>query len=374
MPITPDPPDQAPVVSFDLNLTAAQRIAQFDAATIAAGRDMYLQAQGGWLRVPLAPIFAAFGRLYRRTHGPHIDELEAWARAFDGTHFGEICAINCGYELDHLGTQTGLNALLGTLGLGCTSAVVDRGDEGPLHLRNLDWPIHGLGSATRIFEVTAAAGHRFVGVSFPGYIGMLTGMVPGAYSLSVNWAPPHGVPTMEHGPSFFARSVLTRCRTYEEAREELEKTVLSTSTFYTLCGTKPQEGCVIERTARKHETRRLQNQPPESPMLVQTNHHQVAGFGGKMDASSTDLLVRTSKDRQTKAENEIRAVLGSGKIEDFRAALRAHPVTNWQTCQRIVLHPASGRIWLERRVEKAVEKEGAQEGVWREYSAVYAAT
>jgi hypothetical protein len=65
----------------------------------------------------------------------------------------------------------------------CTSATAD----GRL-VRTLDWPIHGLGGAIVVVRHRSTPGPWF-NVTWPGFVGVLTGMAPGRFAISYNQAP-----------------------------------------------------------------------------------------------------------------------------------------------------------------------------------------
>ena len=41
-------------------------------------------------------------------------------------------------------------------------------------------------------------------------VGVLSGMLPGAYSATINWAPPARAPTFRFGPTFLLRDAMSR--------------------------------------------------------------------------------------------------------------------------------------------------------------------
>jgi hypothetical protein len=65
----------------------------------------------------------------------------------------------------------------------CTTATVD----GRL-VRTLDWPIRGLGGAITVVRHQSSVGPWF-NVTWPGFIGVLTGMAPGRFAIAYNQAP-----------------------------------------------------------------------------------------------------------------------------------------------------------------------------------------
>src|SRR6185369_4971423 len=100
---------------------------------------------------------------------------------------------------------------------------------------------------------------EFVSVGVPGQVGVLSGMLPKAYSVTINWAPPASFPSFDFGPAFLVRDTLETCDTYDAAVHALEQTKLSTSVFFTVCGTEKDQACVIERTHNTAEVRPLTN-------------------------------------------------------------------------------------------------------------------
>ena len=180
-----------------------------------------------------------FARLYQRSGGLYQGEIEAWARAL-GMSSGTVTILNCAYELSHLRWPKIF---------GCTAGVRWADGLGMVHVRSLDWPLPTMGAATRLFRFRRGA-REFVSVGVPGHVGVLSGMLPGAYSVTINWAPPIAFPSFDFGPAFLLRDTLETCDTYDAAVRTLTETRLSTSVFFTLCGTARDRACVIERAAR----------------------------------------------------------------------------------------------------------------------------
>src|SRR6476469_1818226 len=132
-----------------------------------------------------------------------------------------------------------------------------------IHVRTLDWPLATMGDATRLFRFRRGA-REFVSVGVPGHVGVLSGMLPRAYSVTINWAPPAGFPPFDFGPAFLLRDTLETCDSYDETVRRLAETRLSTSVFFTICGTEKDQACVLERTQREAILR-----PMTGPVLVQ---------------------------------------------------------------------------------------------------------
>ncbi|MEI9987808.1 MAG: hypothetical protein WDN69_34605 [Aliidongia sp.] len=72
---------------------------------------------------------------------------------------------------------------------GCTTgAADDPALGGATLLRTLDWPFDGLGRALMVVRQNAAAG-RYLSVTWPGYVGVLTGLAPGRFAAAINQPP-----------------------------------------------------------------------------------------------------------------------------------------------------------------------------------------
>src|SRR5262249_51307405 len=177
---------------------------------------------------------------------------------------------------------------------------------GMVHVRSLDWPLATMGAATRLFRFRRGA-REFVSVGVPGHVGVLSGMLPHAYSVTINWAPPIAFPTFDFGPAFLLRNTLETCDSYDDAVGALSETRLSTSVFYTICGIEKHQACVIERTQREAIVRPLAND-----VLVQANHHVAERF----HKHNADILVGVSDD-------DLFSLAGSSQRADAMSAALA---------------------------------------------------
>lgn len=145
--------------------------------------------------------YAAFG-------GRYVDEMAAWAEELREP-LENVVVMQCSYEFAHLGNvlqrrrrkisrATGIDKLREAVErarekarkiLGCTAGIHYFRGHGMVHARSMDWPLKSCGAATRIFEFKKGR-RRFVSVGMTGMVGVLSGMVPGAYSVTINWAEP----------------------------------------------------------------------------------------------------------------------------------------------------------------------------------------
>ena len=168
----------AETYSIDLRRDESHRWLDVIAAERAKARRLFDEAAAVFEKVP-ALLRWVFARLYERKGGLYLDEIKAWSSGV-GVSEGTAVMLNCAYELSHLRVPKIF---------GCTAGVRWVPGPGMVHVRNLDWPLPGMGSATRVFRFHRD-GRSFVSVGVPGQVGILSGMVPGAYSVTINWAPP----------------------------------------------------------------------------------------------------------------------------------------------------------------------------------------
>lgn len=331
-----------PEYLIDLHLPEARRWRHVVRAQGAAARRLAQEAVGQLESVPAVGHWF-FGRWYRLTGGLYWDEMAAWAAHF-GLDADTVCLLNCLYELSHVRLR---HFTLGLLG--CTAGVHWNPAHGMVHVRNLDWPLKRIGPASCRFRFRRGR-REFVAVGMAGQVGILSGMLPGRYSVTLNWAPPAQRPRFSFGPTFLLRHALETCDTYEEIVTLLRATPLATSVFYVVCGAQEGEGCVIERTPDAAVLRRYESEP-----LTQTNHYIARRFH-PFNAEIAipphpDAFVTLADSRQRMhVLAESLATLGAApELSRYHRALNLAPVLNADTAQQMVFCPASGEIRAWRR-------------------------
>ncbi len=299
--------------------------------------------KSGWLtRALLGLVPTPMACLYKWSGGRYLEEIHAWADALKLDR-APMIFMQCMYELSHLGPK-------GAITPGCSAGVTWIENVGLVHVRTLDWNVDGMGDATRIFNFHRK-GRRFVVIGMPGLVGVLSGMVPSAFSATINWAPPASNPFFYLGPLFQLRHVLETCDSYEQAVATLTATRFSTSVFFTVCGVKRDEACVIEYIktnawgGRQCRVRKIDGTP-----LAQSNHYQhpdFAGFNGAVDAKRSELLA-TSRERATTLKASL-ATVQARTPEDLLSVLGVCPVENDETRQKMIFCPARGdvKVWRE---------------------------
>jgi hypothetical protein len=284
----------------------------------------------------------AFARLYQRSGGLYHGEIEAWAKGLN-VSVGTATILNCAYELSHLRWPK-LKVF------GCTAGVRWINGLGMVHVRSLDWPLGSMGAATRLFRFRRGS-REFYSVGVPGQVGVLSGMLPHAYSVTINWAPPVAFPTFDFGPTFLLRDALETCESYDALVRMLTETKLSTSVFFTVCGTSPGQACIIERTQNDFVVR------PIAESLVQANHHVAPQF----NENNADILEPTPGEEVFSLDGSLKRVANLTEmlaeipadctLDTAVAALQRPTVLNGDTCQQMVFCPGRGEIKVWRRTE-----------------------
>jgi hypothetical protein len=329
-----------PTYWIDLGLAEAKRWEEVVSREKTAASRLIQEASSHIERFPEL-LRWVFARLYQSYGGLYRGEIPSWAEAL-GASLGTATVLNCVYELSHLRWPKLF---------GCTAAVRWVEGVGMVHVRSLDWPLATMGPATRLFRFRRGT-REFVSVGVPGHVGVLSGMLPGAYSATINSAPPVAFPSFDFGPAFLLRDTLETCDGYEAAARVLTQTRLSTSVFFTICGTEKDQACVIERTQRDAAVRSL-----AGPVLVQANHHVVSRFA----KNNEDILEREddkevfslagssqSAETLTQALAELPAACAPDTVAN---SLNRRPVLNPDTCRQMVFCPGSGEVKVLRRTE-----------------------
>lgn len=287
-------------------------------------------------RVP-SLLRGGFGWLYWLRGGLYTREISGLARRL-GVTSGTATILNCAYEMSHLQVPRIL---------GCTAGVRYIKDEGMVHVRTLDWPLPAMGPATCVFHMIYGL-RAYVAVGVPGQVGVLSGMVPGGYSVTINWAPPRRNPNFNFGPTFLLRHVLETCDTYQAAVAALRDTPLSTSVFFTVCGVNAGEGCVIERTQKTAAVREL-----EDGVVVQANHHVAAPMKGAKLKKGVQLENADYLDWSGgRADQMQAALLACGNEGNPLLSMASGPVENPETVQKMKFCPRTGEMEVWRRLAR----------------------
>lgn len=188
--------------------------------------------------------------------------------------------------------RPGAYALNFSFEMGCTSGCRSPDSNTAMQLyRTLDWPFR-LGRDVVVARHQPPAGFYY-NITWPGYVGVLTALAPGRFAAAINQPPMTysfesfglGLPidwivnrwrirTMTSlPPAHLLRQAFERCTSYAEAKAFLTATPICIPVIYTLTGTTPNEGCIIERREREAVVH-------EAPSYI-TNHWLNRRFKGR---------------------------------------------------------------------------------------------
>ncbi|MEN7549428.1 C45 family autoproteolytic acyltransferase/hydrolase [Rapidithrix thailandica] len=178
---------------------------------------------------------------------------------------------------------------------GCTAFAVNHEDT-ILHARNLDWHTENnlLSRHSRIFNFQENGKTLFKTVGWAGFLGALSGVKPGKFSLTLNAVESDEPPEVAYPISFLLRDVLELSNSFQDAKEKLEKITIACDCLILLSGVTPDEKVVIERTPKRYATRGTQED-----FIVVTNDYKTLGNNVLTDDSS--LLQATSCGRYDRA-------------------------------------------------------------------------
>jgi hypothetical protein len=273
-------------------------------------------------RMPLSHVVrGAIAASHRRSNCLFDDDLSAWAAGLGMPH-RDLMAVNAAHEL----------AQFNEVKLSCTSVVMRTERFGMIHGRNLDWEMQGLGESTVVYHFVGCP-LEFMAVSLPGLVGVLSGMGPGRFSVTLNRATPNGRPTLDWDPQILVRHVLQTAIDYDHAVRALSEAPLRTPAIFTVASAGDERACVVERTRKGHAIREFTGVP-----LVAANHFQSPALA---PFNTTPALIDLS---QAQVRNARRAAERVEIVElgDLFEVLNGDGIVTDRTCQQVALSPTEG--------------------------------
>jgi hypothetical protein len=240
----------------------------------------------GLARAVALPVADRISRGWlERTKNPYLDEIRALSARLG---IAGVYALNVVFEW------------------GCTSGAFET--ESGVELRRvLDWGFPKLGEHLIVAHQSGTAGD-FHNVTWPGIAAVYQAVARGRFAAAINQAPMRrhgpgigadwlrnrfavhkdgGVP-----PAFLLRQAFETARDYAVAREMLTHTRIAVPVIYTLVGTRPGEGCVIERVENDFALREI-----ASGRVCAANHFvsHLNGYGRGWLPRSNDSGERARK-------------------------------------------------------------------------------
>lgn len=261
------------MIEVDLGLSPERRWEALDAHR-AVAREMlaFFVRDIGGLR-GLEGMLAAYRDAWLKPE--HVGELRGVARVL-GASEEEVTLVNLYYDLLKLVLMSG--------SLGCTAFGVE-GPSGPLLARNLDWITAGglLTSETLVANFHRHGVVRYRTVTWPGFIGCLSGVAPGRFAVTLNAVLSDDPPHLAAPVAFVLREVLESAASFEDARDVLRRVELASDCLLLLTGCAPGEMAVIERTPTRSALR-----GPDQGVLVVTNDYRALSATDRTHATLSE--------------------------------------------------------------------------------------
>lgn len=316
-----------PQVTVDLSLPPERRwevLAPWrDSA--AAMLEFYLRDLGG------AELLAPFLADYRATciEPEYVAEMRGVASVL-GAREDDILVANLYYDA--------LKVVLGSK-IGCTAFAVDT-PRGPIHARNLDWLSANGRLASETLVVDFRRGNHetlYRTVTWPGFIGCLSGLAPGRFGVTLNAVLSDEPPELAPPIALVLRQTLERAPSFDAAVATLSDTPVASDSLLLVSGTNEGEAVVVERTPTRASLRR-----PTNGALVVTNDYRTraAGGGGVLASSALGATACARFDRAT-------ALIREAPPQTPEACLRVltdRGVKMGITVQHMVLSPRTGTL------------------------------
>jgi len=190
-----------------------------------------------------------------------------------GVDYGWLSLFNLGYEVTD----------------GCTSILAQTVDNKILHVRNMDfwdgiWLTNHLKNLAFSAQYQSKGKTLFHATTFAGYVGVLSGMRPNGFSISIDTRNyPAGIGQLFYEViaaiteknaslvSFLTRHTLTRIDNFEDAVKNLSNDLLIADVYYIVGGVSANQGAVISRN-RNNASDVWRLQSPSRWYEVQTNY------------------------------------------------------------------------------------------------------
>jgi hypothetical protein len=309
-----------PRIDLDLSGPAGERWTVLASHVEAVRRllDCYVRDLGG---------LGAFGSL-----------IESYAQAFVSAEHREEMA-----SIARMIGRPEPEVLLGNLYyeafrqlMGCTAFACDTPD-GPIHARNLDWWTEDqmLSQLTCVVRAQGAAAGPYELVSWPGFIGAVSGMAPGRFAVTLNAVISSERPSLAPPVVLLIRQALETCSAYGEALDLLARSPIAADCLLLVTGTKAGEMAVIERTSTRAAVR-----GPERGFVAVTNDYRRLDAAGVMRGNRLQETACGRFDRATE-------MLGQRLPTDSTTCLRilGDPAVLMSiTVQQMVMRPRTGEL------------------------------
>lgn len=175
-----------------------------------------------------------------------------------GLSVGKVAVMQIAYEVFAACTSIIVDVEAKTLGEGLEGRI-------PFHIRTMDWEFEELQELTIEVDFVRNGRTVFSATTWPGYVGVLTGVRQGVGSVSVNYrrslkgATQGAAAILDNmlagmrqawPVSFLVREALSRCTSFDEFQGALQQSDLMAPTYLTIAGPEEGQGAVITRNRK----------------------------------------------------------------------------------------------------------------------------
>jgi predicted choloylglycine hydrolase len=175
----------------------------------------------------------------------------------------------------------------------------------------------------------------------------MSAVAKGRFSATINWLPwtssgllPGWVPKPNlfgWPASFLLRYIFERCKTFEDALNEIKRTKVVSPVLITLVGPKKGQAVAVERGTKHFRVRRY-----KKAALVATNHYLEAEKNRSKSEMREDETYNFTYRRKFLIEEKVQRVKIS-KLSDAFQLLQRKPVFNECTTQSMVFSVTTGK-------------------------------
>jgi hypothetical protein len=204
----------------------------------------------------------------------------------------------------------------------------------------MDWPLDGCGRLSAILHYKGECG-IFTSIGWPCFVGVISGIAPDRFSITLNQAPQVGLPSTNWPAAFALRIVFEECETFDQAVNMLKRFDLAASALFMVVGTKRDQAVVIEHTGKKAHCRWMKD-----GVLSLANHFETPKL--KQHNPETGDVEDDEVDPQEDSEERSEFALDSAgegaslPVKKMLALLNGWPVLFDGTAQRMAFIPKTG--------------------------------
>eukprot|EP01130_Rhizamoeba_saxonica_P016736 TRINITY_DN7795_c0_g1_i2.p1 TRINITY_DN7795_c0_g1~~TRINITY_DN7795_c0_g1_i2.p1 ORF type:complete len:386 (+),score=75.02 TRINITY_DN7795_c0_g1_i2:165-1322(+) len=286
--VNADNPVKAPKFTIDLSLPASSRFRSvcdaYRGDTTKHAIESYFAKITKKLPSLVLEAVEEMASLLDPLFGEYGQEMAYFADCLD-LDLGMIVMLNFIYELRSLGgghkniTPSGVEEMYNPKA--CTSIIASDKNDIAWHVRNMDWNLpNDMRNLTYHCDWVKDGSYLFSGSCFVGFTGILTGIKPGAFAVSINERNFGGnlmIDSLEallygsYSPTHLVRYVLSSYDSYKDAYKFLSNEKVSAPVYLIVSGADKNQGVILTRD-RNHVRDAWKLENPKTWYLLETNY------------------------------------------------------------------------------------------------------